>query len=243
MPTSKDTQKDTQKSLQKELVKDIAKRANTLNLQDIQEGWKLAGAIADRQAALQKELQGYKDEILASQATLKSLRTKVAECKSALATLESKERQARQELARLHDEISIQTIIKESKLANEKLQESRKQILPGSLKSVEIYLKDGSIAKAKPAQKLFGEDVYKKYRVAFKENHTLKSRLSELELENKRLHIELRDFYSELALEGMGALESSAKDQPLPEPKEIIATDEDLSDFKKMLKAQKKTKD
>ena len=85
--------------------------------------------------------------------------------------------------------------------------------------------------------------MYKKYRVAFKENHTLKSRLSELELENKRLHIELRDFYSELALEGMGALESSAKDQPLPEPKEIIATDEDLSDFKKMLKAQKKTKD
>lgn len=243
MPTSKDTQKDTQKSLQKDLVKDIAKRANTLSLQDIQEGWKLAGAIADRQAALQKELQGYKDEILASQATLKSLRAKVAEYKSVLATLESKERQARQELARLHDEISIQTIIKESKLANQKLQESRKQILPGSLKSVEIYLKDGSIAKAKPAQKIFGEDVYKKYRVAFKENHTLKSRLSELELENKRLHIELRDFYSELALEGMGALESNTKDQPLPEPKEIIATDEDLSDFKKMLKAQKKTKD
>ena len=109
MPTSKDTQKDTQKSLQKDLVKDIAKRANTLSLQDIQEGWQLAGAIADRQAALQKELQGYKDEILASQATLKSLRTKVAEYKNSLATLESKERQARQELAKLHDEISIQT--------------------------------------------------------------------------------------------------------------------------------------
>lgn len=228
----------------KDLLKDLVKRADELTLEQIKESWEIAGAIKSKQEALQKELQSYKDEILTQQATLKDLRTQESALKEQIKELESKKRKASEELAKLHDEISVQKIITQAKKAKLELQESRKQILPGSLKSVQIYLKDGSIAKAKPAQKLFGEDVYKKYRVAFKENHTLRNHISELELENKRLQIELRDFYADLALEGMGALESKKQEtKPLPkEPKEIIATEEDLSDFKKMLQDHKRNK-
>lgn len=228
----------------KDLLKDLVKRADELTLEQIKESWEIAGAIKSKQEALQKELQSYKDEILTQQNTLKDLRSQESALKEQIKELESKKRNASEELAKLHDEISVQTIITQAKKAKLELQESRKQILPGSLKSVQIYLKDGSIAKAKPAQKLFGEDVYKKYRVAFKENHTLRNHISDLELENKRLQIELRDFYADLALEGMGALESKAtQEQQLPkEPKDIIATEEDLSDFKKMLQDHKRNK-
>lgn len=230
--------------LTKDLLKDLVKHADELTLEQIKESWELAGVIIDKADSLQKELQSYKDEILSSQATLKDLRAKESALKEQIQELESKKRNASNELAKLNDEISVQKIINQAKKAKLELQESRKQILPGSLKSVQIYLKDGSIAKAKPAQKIFSEDVYKKYRVAFKENRTLKIHISSLELENKRLQIELRDFYSDLALEGMGALESKAtQEQQLPlDSKDIIATEEDLSDFKKMLQDHKRKK-
>ena len=164
--------------LTKDLLKDLVKHADELTLEQIKESWELAGVIIDKADSLQKELQSYKDEILSSQATLKDLRAKESALKEQIQELESKKRNASNELAKLHDEISVQKIITQAKKAKLELQESRKQILPGSLKSVQIYLKDGSIAKAKPAQKIFSEDVYKKYRVAFKENRTLKIHIS-----------------------------------------------------------------
>ena len=229
----------------KDLLKDIVKKADTLTLQEIKENWEIVGIIAHKKETLQKQLNSYKSDIADSQAILKDLRAKEAELKDTLNELTTKKYEVSEELSRLRDELSVQKVINNAKRAKLDLQETRKQILPGALRSVQIYLKDGSIAKAKPAQKIFSEDIYKKYRVELKENHILKTKISELELENKRLNIELRDFYAELALEGMGALESkdnketSQEDTKIRESREIIITNEDLSDFKKMLKATK----
>ena len=149
----------------KDLLKDIVKKADTLTLQEIKENWEIVGIIAHKKETLQKELNSYKSDIADSQAILKDLRAKEAELKDTLNELTTKKYEVSEELSRLRDELSVQKVINNAKRAKLDLQETRKQILPGALRSVQIYLKDGSIAKAKPAQKIFSEDIYKKYRV------------------------------------------------------------------------------
>lgn len=229
----------------KELLKDIIKKSDSISIDEIRECWEITGIIDDKRQSLQKEFDSYKKEILASQKKLKELRAQESALKDELKTLESKRGEIKEEIAKLRNDLSVQQAINNSKKDSIDVQQARKSILPGALKSVEIYLKDGSIAKAKPAQKVFGEDVYKKYRVELKENRTLKAELSKIELENKRLNIELRDFYTEMALEGMGALESESKDSgdEVKKPQDMVFSDEDLNDFKKMLKASKEAKE
>lgn len=256
--------------LEKEIIKEVLRRAQNENLQDIKDSWDMRGFIGRKKTELAEEIKSYKKEILTYQDELKDLRKELTQSKNTIEDLESKKQLLQEEIKKLQQEITIEQAKNEVKAQQKKVIESRQKLLPAALKSVQIYLKDGSIAKAKPAQKLFSEDIYKKYRVELKENHILKTQISKLELENKLLSIELRDFYAELSLEGMGALESkskgeskleslldsSEKDKEKLQEKaglqrktksteltdnngEFIATEEDISEFKQMLKVEK----
>ncbi len=203
----KNMEKHNANQIQQEVLKEIAKKSDTIGLQDIKEGWEIMSAIKIKSDTFAKEIKSYKDEINALQNQLKTMRKTIKTTQQQLLTLESQKQATTEELQSLQKDFNIKKIQAQSKTQHQKIQENRSAILPGALKNVEIYLKDGSITKAKPAQKVFGEDLYKKYRVELKENRVLKNKISELELENKRLEIELRDFYAELQLEGIGALE------------------------------------
>lgn len=256
--------------LEKEIIKEVLRRAENENLQDIKDSWDMRGFIGRKKDELAEEIKSYKQEILTYQDELKDLRKELADGKHTIEDLESKKQRLEEDIKQLTQELKVEQAKSEVKAEQKEVLNSRQKLLPAALKSVQIYLKDGSVAKAKPAQKLFGEDIYKKYRVELKENHILKMQLTELELENKRLSIELRDFYAELVLEGMSANEpkeatkkakietlfddnkesnNKANNQTgLKEKKsseiidskgDFIATQEDISEFKQMLKAQK----
>lgn len=249
--------------LEKEIIKEVLRRAENENIQDIKDSWDMRGFIGRKKKEIAEEIKSYKQEILTYQDELKGLRKELTEGKNTIEDLESQKQKLQEEITQLTQDLIVEKAKSGNKAEQKKVLESRQKLLPAALKSVQIYLKDGSVAKAKPAQKLFSEDIYKKYRVELKENHILKTQLSELELENKRLSIELRDFYAELMLEGMDTTQNQESKESLLEKTEnatkkekitakssqvidsqgeFIATQEDISEFKQMLKAQKEKK-
>lgn len=249
--------------LEKEIIKEVLRRAENENIQDIKDSWDMRGFIGRKKKEIAEEIKSYKQEILTYQDELKGLRKELTEGKNTIEDLESQKQKLQEEITQLTQDLIVEKAKSSTKAEQKKVLESRQKLLPAALKSVQIYLKDGSVAKAKPAQKLFSEDIYKKYRVELKENHILKTQLSELELENKRLSIELRDFYAELMLEGMDTTQNQESKESLLEKSEnatkkekftakssqvidsqgeFIATQEDISEFKQMLKAQKEKK-
>lgn len=249
--------------LEKEIIKEVLRRAENENIQDIKDSWDMRGFIGRKKKEIAEEIKSYKQEILTYQDELKGLRKELTEGKNTIEDLESQKQKLQEEITQLTQDLIVEKAKSSNKAEQKKVLESRQKLLPAALKSVQIYLKDGSVAKAKPAQKLFSEDIYKKYRVELKENHILKTQLSELELENKRLSIELRDFYAELMLEGMDTTQNQESKESLLEKTEnatkkekltakssqvidsqgeFIATQEDISEFKQMLKAQKEKK-
>lgn len=249
--------------LEKEIIKEVLRRAENENIQDIKDSWDMRGFIGRKKKEIAEEIKSYKQEILTYQDELKGLRKELTEGKNTIEDLESQKQKLQEEITQLTQDLIVEKAKSGVKAEQKKVLESRQKLLPAALKSVQIYLKDGSVAKAKPAQKLFSEDIYKKYRVELKENHILKTQLSELELENKRLSIELRDFYAELMLEGMDTTQNQESKESLLEKSEnttkkeklkakssqvidsqgeFIATQEDISEFKQMLKAQKEKK-
>lgn len=249
--------------LEKEIIKEVLRRAENENIQDIKDSWDMRGFIGRKKKEIAEEIKSYKQEILTYQDELKGLRKELTEGKNTIEDLESQKQKLQEEITQLTQDLIVEKAKSSNKAEQKKVLESRQKLLPAALKSVQIYLKDGSVAKAKPAQKLFSEDIYKKYRVELKENHILKTQLSELELENKRLSIELRDFYAELMLEGMDTTQNQESKESLLEKSEnatkkekltakssqvidsqgeFIATQEDISEFKQMLKAQKEKK-
>lgn len=249
--------------LEKEIIKEVLRRAENENIQDIKDSWDMRGFIGRKKKEIAEEIKSYKQEILTYQDELKGLRKELTEGKNTIEDLESQKQKLQEEITQLTQDLIVEKAKSGNKAEQKKVLESRQKLLPAALKSVQIYLKDGSVAKAKPAQKLFSEDIYKKYRVELKENHILKTQLSELELENKRLSIELRDFYAELMLEGMDTTQNQESKESLLEKSEnatkkekltakssqvidsqgeFIATQEDISEFKQMLKAQKEKK-
>lgn len=251
--------------LEKEIIKEVLRRAENENIQDIKDSWDMRGFIGRKKKEIAEEIKSYKQEILTYQDELKGLRKELTEGKNTIEDLESQKQKLQEEITQLTQDLIVEKAKSGVKAEQKKVLESRQKLLPAALKSVQIYLKDGSVAKAKPAQKLFSEDIYKKYRVELKENHILKTQLSELELENKRLSIELRDFYAELMLEGMDTTQNPKEEskeslleksenatkkekltakssQVIDSQGEFIATQEDISEFKQMLKAQKEKK-
>lgn len=212
--------------LKKDILIEIVRKGDKINLDEITEGWEAIKTIQSKTNKFLEKINDYKNEIDTLQEQLRLLRKEERSIQAYLKTFDDKKIAINEELQELQKQLEIKKIRHNSQAEQQELINDRNKILPGALRSVEIYLKDGSITKAKPAQRLFSEDLYKKYRVELKENRILKARISELELENKRLEIELRDFLTDLKLEGMGALESK-KDKNL-ESKEFKSNEKPL---------------
>ena len=95
----------------------------------------------------------------------------------------------------------------------ENLKASQKEILPSSLKSIEVFDENGEIKLLKSVRHVYDSEVFNKYRVALKENRILRDKIAEFELSNSQLKIELRDLYSEIAIKEReeNALKSNKK--------------------------------
>lgn len=168
---------------------------------DIKESWEIAQLFEEEREKFKQEIFSYKQDILQAKKTLKKMRLQIADSKDKIEKFEELKNQKISEIEAIKQDLFKQKIKKNiSKLNHEKYQminEKKEEILPKPLETVDIYLKDGSVAKARPAKRIFTDNLYKKYRVILKENKILKEQILEFELENSKLKIELRDFYAE----------------------------------------------
>ncbi|PAF42326.1 hypothetical protein BKH45_04770 [Helicobacter sp. 11S03491-1] len=167
----------------------------------MKESWEVARLFEEERERFAQEVLSYKNEIAQAKIALKEIRHKVIKYKNQIKTLEDTKEEKTNEINQIKQEIFKQKIKKNlSKLRSEKHQiihEKREEILPKPLETIDIYLKDGTIAKARPVKKTFTDTLYKKYRILLKENKMLQEQILDFELENSKLKIELRDFYAE----------------------------------------------
>ncbi|PAF41545.1 hypothetical protein BJI48_08390 [Helicobacter sp. 11S02596-1] len=183
----------------------------------MKESWELVRLFEDERERFKQEILSYQEEISQAKAKLKKIRQQVEESKNEVQKLEETKQEKIDEIKDIKRHLFEQKIKKNiSKLKNEKLQiinEKKEEILPKPLELIEIYLKDGTVAKARPVKRVFTDGLYKKYRVILKENKILKEQILELELENSKLKIELRDFYAEDMLKANQSLDHKTEEK------------------------------
>ncbi|PAF48595.1 hypothetical protein BKH46_00855 [Helicobacter sp. 12S02634-8] len=166
----------------------------------MKESWELVELFEAERERFKQESQAYKQEIEQSKKTLKDLRAQITQLKAIIKKFEDIQSQKIEAIKQVNQELFKYKIKKNiSALHYEKSQllSKKDEILPKPLETIDIYLKDGSTAKAKPTKKVFSDTLYRKYRVVLKENKALKDQMLGLELENAKLKIELRDFHTE----------------------------------------------
>ncbi|WP_095295139.1 nickel-binding protein Mua [Helicobacter sp. 13S00482-2] len=168
---------------------------------DIKEVWEIAKLFEEERERFKQESLNYETEIKQAKKLLKDFRSQCAIIKKEVAELQAIKDEKTKEIQTLKEDIFKQKIKNNiSRLKKEKddiKNEKKDEILPKPIELIDIYLKDGSIAKAKPTKRVFTDALYKRYRVILKENKSLKEQILEFELENSKLKIELRDFYAE----------------------------------------------
>ncbi|WP_235852186.1 nickel-binding protein Mua [Helicobacter mehlei] len=176
----------------------------------MKEKWEVVQLFEEERQKFQEELRSYEQEIEQARAVLKKLRAEVMETKESLKDLQKRQKDKEQEMQQLKEEL-LSHRVKRDLLVLEKdkefLQEDSHEPLPQPVSLVEIYLKDRSVAKARPAKRFFGEQLYRKYRVLLRENHMLKDKLFKLDLENSTLKVELRDIKTKDFLSENGYVE------------------------------------
>lgn len=178
----------------------------------MKEGWEVVQLFEEERQRFQEELRSYEQEIEQARAVLKNLRAEVMETKESLKKLEERQKSKEQEMQQIKEEL-LSHRVKRDLLVLEKdksfLESDNSEPLPQPVGFVEIYLKDHSIAKARPAKRFFGEQLYRKYRVLLRENRMLKDKLFKLDLENSTLKIELRDIKTKDFLSANGYIEEA----------------------------------
>lgn len=91
------------------------------------------------------------------------------------------------------------------------------------LASVSVHIKNGATAMARAAQIIYEEALYEVYKMAAKRLYKLKDRISELELANQKLSIELRDLSEEdnfkENLRGLDSMESFDENYGVEKPR------------------------
>ncbi|WP_199769195.1 nickel-binding protein Mua [Helicobacter cynogastricus] len=185
---------------------------------DIKEKWEIVRLFEEERQKFQEELQAYENEIAQARSALKTLRSELIEAKNHLKDLEARHQNKKEEIKTLQQELFTHKVQRDLVLKQKNREERLEQdeeLLPQPVSFVEIYLKDRSVAKARPAKRFFGDQLYRKYRVLLRENKALKDRIFELDLENSTLKIELRDIKTKEFLRVNGYLEeeSSRGDQ------------------------------
>ncbi|WP_199766083.1 nickel-binding protein Mua [Helicobacter salomonis] len=179
---------------------------------EIKEKWELVRLFEEERQKFQEELQVYENEITQARSALKDLRAQLLEAKTHLKDLQNRHQSKKEEIKAIQQELLTHKVQRDLVLQQKHKQELLDQaedpeLLPQPVDFVEIYLKDRSIAKARPAKRFFGDQLYRKYRVLLRENRALKDRIFELDLENSTLKIELRDIKTKDFLKANGYLE------------------------------------
>ncbi|CRF46173.1 nickel-binding protein Mua [Helicobacter heilmannii] len=162
---------------------------------EMKESWEVVQLFEEERQKFQEELQAYEEEIENARAVLRDLRAQMVQTKDQIKELQTLQKSKEEEIQEIRQELLSHKIKRDLwQLEKDKpeLQESNEP-LPQALEVVEIYLKDHSIARARPAKRYFADQLYRQYRVLLRENHVLKDRVFGLDLENSTLKIELRD--------------------------------------------------
>ncbi|MFC3847267.1 nickel-binding protein Mua [Helicobacter baculiformis] len=185
---------------------------------EIKEKWEVVRLFEEERQKFQEELQVYENEIAQARAVLKDLRAELLEAKNHLKDLETRQQSKKEEIKAIQQELFTHKVqrdlVAKQKNREEILDQEDKELLPQPVSFVEIYLKDRSVARARPAKRFFSDQLYRKYRVLLRENRALKDRIFELDLENSTLKIELRDIKTKDFLKANGYLEEpSSKDE------------------------------
>ncbi|WP_147277557.1 nickel-binding protein Mua [Helicobacter mustelae] len=176
-------------------------------INDIKDTWEIYKIFESERQKFKEEEKEYSGEIQSYQEILRDYRQKIKLTKLELEGLQKKikeEEEALSSLKEKKDQHKILEMMQTLQQQKKQIQEKKRKIMPNALKEVKVYNKHGKIAGMQPAENLYGEELYQKYRVALKESRELKNKISDLELENRQLRIEVRDSYAELALQELG---------------------------------------
>lgn len=168
---------------------------------EIKESWEIVRLFEEEREKFRQDLANYEKEINHAKTTLSDIRSKILDLKNEIGILKTKKEEKVAQINLIKQDLFKQKIKKNiSNLKHEKYQivhDKKEEILPKPIETVDIYLKDGSIAKARPVKKVFSDILYKRYRIILRENKSLKEQILGFELENSKLKIEVRDFYTE----------------------------------------------
>lgn len=183
---------------------------------DIKESWEIFKLFEAERQKFIKDTNEYRDELEKSQELLAKVRAQITEGKQELESLHKQIEAQKKSIALLEEKKSkakIKAQIKTLEEQKENLKASQKEILPSSLKSIEVFDENGEIKLLKSVRHVYDSEVFNKYRVALKENRILRDKIAEFELSNSQLQIELRDLYSEIAIKEReeNALKSNKK--------------------------------
>lgn len=183
---------------------------------DIKESWEIFKLFEAERQKFIKDTNEYRDELEKSQELLAKVRAQITEGKQELESLHKQIEAQKNSIALLEEKktkTKIKAQIKTLEEQKENLKASQKEILPSSLKSIEVFDENGEIKLLKSVRHVYDSEVFNKYRVALKENRILRDKIAEFELSNSQLKIELRDLYSEIAIKEReeNALKSNKK--------------------------------
>lgn len=183
---------------------------------DIKESWEIFKLFEAERQKFIKDTNEYRDELEKSQELLAKVRAQITEGKQELESLHKQIEAQKKSIALLEEKktkTKIKAQIKTLQEQQENLKASQKEILPSSLKSIEVFDENGEIKLLKSVRHVYDSEVFNKYRVALKENRILRDKIAEFELSNSQLKIELRDLYSEIAIKEReeNALKSNKK--------------------------------
>ncbi|MDU7693556.1 MAG: nickel-binding protein Mua [Helicobacter sp.] len=170
---------------------------------DIKDSYEIYELFEEKRAQFELTRNEYEREIKESKLKLMQLRSKIKELNAQKnAILEQKEQlefeieDLKTDKVRAKFELPLKKATKEA----QEIKIMRDEIMPKKLEKIEVFLEDGTSASLAPLRAVYDESLCQKYRVTLRENREAKHRIEFLELENRQLKIELRDYFSELDL-------------------------------------------
>lgn len=180
------------------------KKSHAQKLVAIKETWEIFEIFEAERTQILNDTKIYEAEILKSQEILKNLREKHSTLREENRALEAKKEELNfeiQDLMREKNDQIFRKKIQKIYAEREKISAQKDEILPEKLEKIEVILDDGERAFLAPTRAVYDDELLHRYRVCLKENHACKQKISSLEMENKELKIELRDYFVELNLQ------------------------------------------
>lgn len=171
-------------------------------LADIKDSWKVFEIFEKERAKLKQEAKQYDQDLQQNQELLARLRAQITECKHELKNLQEEILQKKETLNYLREkELKQQINMEMEDCAKQRQRIKQRSLLPKQLKIIEVFDEQGNIKKLKAVRRVYDSEMFNQYRITLKENRLFREKLMQYELENSQLKIELRDFFSEMALQ------------------------------------------